>query len=218
MGEPVSIVIVDDHPIFRAGLVQTLLDEPGFRVVGQGASAREAIDLVRDLTPDVLLLDASMEDSGLDRIGDIVAVHPSVRIIILTASKDDDDVARALEAGVFGYVLKGLTARELVNVVHSVRAGQSYISPGAMGGLRAVLKTGTGNAAGEAQHPALSTQESHVLRLVARGLSNKEIGAQLKVTEKTVKFHLSNVFAKLHVRNRVEATLRARQIWADPAN
>jgi two-component system, NarL family, nitrate/nitrite response regulator NarL len=215
MTEKVSIVIVDDHPIFRSGLVQTLALEPGFSVVAEGSSAEEAVALVRAFKPDILLLDVSMSDSGIDRIAQIMTIHPQVRVIVVTASQNDNDIARALEAGVPGYVLKGTTGRELIDIVHLVHAGQSYISPRAMSGLWAALKGGAGHDEHQAQIASLSRQEVHVLRLVAQGLNNKEIGAQLGVTEKTVKFHLSNVFAKLHVRNRVEASILARQAWAD---
>jgi DNA-binding NarL/FixJ family response regulator len=196
-------------------VVQTLKLAPGFSVLAEGGSADEAVALARRWTPDVLLLDVSMIDSGIDRIAEIIAVHPGVRIIVLTASGNDGDVTRALEAGVPGYVLKGATGRELIDIVRSVHGGQTYISPKAMGGLWAALKGQVGQDAHRDLLASLSRQEVQVLRLVARGLNNKEIGAQLDVTEKTVKFHLSNVFAKLAVRNRVEASILARQAWAD---
>lgn len=215
MTKSISVVVVDDHPIFRTGVVQTLKLDPGFSILAEGDSADEAVALVRKWTPDVLLLDVSMTDSGIDKIAEITAAHPAVRIIVLTASGNEGDISRALEAGVPGYVLKGTTGSELIDIVRSVQGGQTYISSKAMGGLWAALKDQVGQDAHRDILASLSRQEVQVLRLVARGLNNKEIGAQLDVTEKTVKFHLSNVFAKLEVRNRVEASIFARQTWAD---
>lgn len=215
MAETTSIVIVDDHPIFRLGLTHALLLDGALSVIGEGASAAEAVALVRSLKPDVLLLDAFMDDSGLDRIRDIFAVHPPVRIIILTVSQSDEDVAKALEAGVSGYVLKGMSGRELAEIIRLVCSGQTYISPQAMGGVLAALRWKSAKKQDLAEKFALSGKELTVLRLVAQGLNNREIAAQLGVTERTIKFHLSNVFAKLDVRNRVEAGILAREFWTD---
>lgn len=215
MSSQVSIVIVDDHPIFRTGLAQVLEMEPDFSVVGEGGCADEAVELAGRLAPDLMLLDVSMSDSGIERIGDIMRASPDTRIVMLTASRNDDDIARTLEAGVSGYVLKGTTGRELIDIVRTVRDGQTYISPQAMGGLWAALKAGPDHDAQKSQFASLSRQEVQVLRLLARGLNNREIGNHLGVTEKTVKFHLSNVFSKLNVRNRVEASILARRAWPD---
>lgn len=215
MSSTVSIVIVDDHPIFRTGLAQVLRTEPDFVVVGEGGSGQDALELVRSLAPDLLLLDVSMSDSGIDRIGDILKVHPETRIVMLTASRNDDDIARTLEAGVSGYVLKGTSGRELIDILRAVCNGQTYISPQAMNGLWAALKAGPDHEAQKNHVSSLSRQEVQVLRLVAVGLNNREIGNRLGVTEKTVKFHLSNVFSKLSVRNRVEASIMARRVWHD---
>jgi two-component system nitrate/nitrite response regulator NarL len=210
--EPVSIVVVDDHPMFRAGLVQALSMDPEFCVVGEGSCAADAVNLVGNLHPRVLLLDARMKDSGIDRVGDILSVHPDVRIVMVTASEDEDDVARALDAGVSGYVLKGTTAPEMREIVRSILAGENYVAPSLMKGFWGALKPKAVEARREAR---LSPRETEVLRPLALGLSNREIAARLGVTEKTVKFHLSNIFAKLAVRNRVEASIRARQMWPE---
>lgn len=215
MPETTSIVIVDDHPIFRLGLTHALLLEGGLSVIGEGASAAEAVALVRSLKPEVLLLDASMDDNGLDRIRDIFAVHPALRIIILTVSQSDEDVAKALEAGVSGYVLKGMTGRELADIIRLVCSGQTYISPRAMGGVLAALRWKSSKKQDLAERFGLSAKELTVLRLVAQGLNNREIAMQVGVTERTIKFHLSNVFAKLDVRNRVEAGILVREFWTD---
>ena len=162
--------------------------------------------------PNVLLLDSRMSDSGIERIGEILAVYPELRIVMVTASGDEGDVARALDAGVSGYVLKGTTATEMCKILRSIVAGENYIAPDLMKGLWGALKTRTRQAEDDAK---LSKREAEVLQLLARGMNNREIGLKLDVTEKTVKFHLSNVFAKLHVRNRVEASIIARRIWPE---
>lgn len=212
--EPIRVVVVDDHPMFRAGLVQALSAEDDFVVIGEGGSAAEAVELVRNLRPNILLLDSRMGDSGIDRVSEILSVHPDIRVVMVTASEDESDVARALDAGVSGYVLKGTTATAMRDIVRSVMAGENYFTPELMKGLWGALKT-RGRQTEDAAK--LSRRELQVLQLVALGLNNREIGERLQVTEKTVKFHLSNVFAKLRVRNRVEASIVARRIWPDMA-
>lgn len=201
--------------MFRTGLIQSISLDGDISVIGEGGSAAQAIDLVSRLQPDVLLLDAKMDDSGVDRIGDILQAMPSVRIIMVTASEEEDVITRALEAGVAGYVLKGTTAPEMRSIVRSVYAGENFIATDVIGKVLTGLKGKTGLS--EQLHPSqpLSKQETQVLQQLAHGLSNREIGVRLAVTERTVKFHLSNAFAKLHVRNRVEASILARRMWPD---
>lgn len=210
----ITLAVVDDHPMFRAGLIQAVSADGDISVLGEGSSAAEAVTLVRSLHPDILLLDARMEDSGIERIGDILLTHPQVRVIMVTASEDETDIARALEAGVSGYVLKGTTGPDMRSIVRLVNAGETFIPKDLVGRLLNILKDNTSSA--RQDHGAdLSKQETQVLQTLALGLSNREIGARLGVTERTVKFHLSNIFAKLNVRNRVEASIMARRIWPD---
>jgi len=211
----IRILVVDDHPMFRIGLIQSISMDGDISVIGEASSAAQAMALVRDLKPDVLLLDAKMADSGLDRIGDILQIQPSLRIIMLTASEESGEITQALEAGVAGYVLKGTTAPEMRSIVRTVHAGENFIAPEVMAKVMTGLK-GTSGAPSQLQPgQALSKQETQVLQQLAHGLSNREIGARLGVTERTVKFHLSNAFVKLHVRNRVEASIAARRLWPD---
>jgi two-component system nitrate/nitrite response regulator NarL len=214
----IRVVVVDDHPMFRAGLIQAVTMDPDISVVGEGSSGAEAVELVASLQPDILLLDARMQDNGVDRIRDVLGAHPPVRVIMVTASEDDADVARALEAGVSGYVLKGTTGMDMRAILRSVSEGANYVPQDMVSRLLSILKGKADSTQPEPVATNLSGQETHVLQALAQGLSNREIGARLGVTERTVKFHLSNAFAKLKVRNRVEASIIARRMWSDLDN
>lgn len=213
MAEVIRLVVVDDHPMFRSGLIQAVSQDGDISVIGEGTSAAEAVQLVATLQPDMLLLDARMDDSGVDRVSDVLQVCPSVRVIMVTASEDNEDVSRALEAGVSGYVLKGTTGPVMRDIVRSVHAGENFIASAMIGRLLHVMKDK--DTRPPQPDARLSGQETQVLQNLAHGLSNREIGVQLGVTERTVKFHLSNAFTKLKVRNRVEASIIARRMWPD---
>lgn len=208
----IRIVVVDDHPMFRTGLIQAVTVDGDISAVGEGGSAAEAVELVAALRPDVLLLDAQMSDDGLERIPDIVQAHPETRIVVVTASNDENDIARAVEAGVYGYVLKGTTGTDMRAIVRQVNMGENVIPKDMFTKLMGVLKAKSA-VAGKGGEAKLSKQETQVLQFLARGLSNREIGMRLDITERTVKFHLSNTFSKLQVRNRVEASISARRMW-----
>ncbi|MBD8065944.1 response regulator transcription factor [Devosia sp. PTR5] len=205
MRSSTRIVVVDDHPVFRAGLVQLLRIEPSFDIVAEGGSVQEAVDLARDLQPDLLLLDLSMEQSGLEAIGRIDDVAAKTKVIILTASDAAFDVQTALDRGVSGYLLKGSTGAEILDAVSLVSKGTNFVSPRAMS--RAILAARDGAAGADARLSSLSPRERTVLEMMASGLSNREIGTKLGIGEKSVKFHVTNIFSKLGVRNRVEAVI-----------
>jgi Response regulator containing a CheY-like receiver domain and an HTH DNA-binding domain len=210
----ISIVIIDDHPIFREGLKQALLLEKEFRVVAEGDCAADAVQLVQQTSADILLLDAWMADNGIDRLPEILALCPRLKVIVLSASSDDRDVTKAMEAGASGYVLKGTTAQKLHQVVRDVRGGDVVVDTALLGGLWRALGNNAQHHEQSAEQIGLSRQETKTLRLLADGMSNKEIARELQVSEKTVKYHVSNVFLKLGVRNRVQASIRARTLWA----
>lgn len=198
-------------------MIQAVTVDGDISAVGEGGSAAEAVELVAALRPDVLLLDAQMSDNGLERIPDIVQAHPETRIVVVTASNDENDIARAVEAGVYGYVLKGTTGSDMRSIVRLVNKGENVIPKDMFGRLMGLLrnKAAPTERAGGAK---LSKQETQVLQFLVRGLSNREIGACLDITERTVKFHLSNTFSKLQVRNRVEACNTARRMWPSLEN
>ena len=203
MSAMVRVVVVDDHPLFRAGVTQSLGLDPAIKVVDEGGSGSEAIDLARRHAPDVILLDISMPDNGIDAAAAISSGENPPRILMLTVSGDGHDIMRAIDAGAAGYVLKGVGATDLIAAVKSVAAGDSFLSPSLSLNLLATLRGSNGKRV----LAALSSREQHILRLVAQGLSNREIGAQLDVQEKTVKYHMTNILKKLKVRNRVEAAM-----------
>jgi DNA-binding NarL/FixJ family response regulator len=216
MSDSIQVAIVDDHPLFREGVVTALSSHPDVRVVGEGGTADEALELVSELLPDVLLLDISLPGNGLQAVSRISAVCPFTRIVMLTASEDEDDITTALKAGARGYIVKGISGRELVAVVRAVHAGDVYVTPALASSLLFHL-TGRGarQAGAGKQVDDLTERERQILELVAAGRSNREVGEALAITEKTVKHHMTNILQKLQVRNRVEAALWARGAGKD---
>jgi DNA-binding NarL/FixJ family response regulator len=209
MTDPIRILIADDHPLFREGVAQSLAGEPDFTVVGQAGSGEEAFSLVANLLPDVLLLDVTMPgDGGIVTASKMSAAWPVVRIMMLTVSEDQDTLMAALKAGARGYVLKGVTARDLANAVRVVAGGDIYISPALAGGILFEL---TANKQDDDPLTSLTDRERDILSLVAEGLTNREIGDRLHLAEKTIKHYMTNVLQKLHVRSRVEAALLAQK-------
>ncbi|MCL5952431.1 MAG: response regulator transcription factor [Chloroflexi bacterium] len=212
MTESLQVVIVDDHPLFREGVVGTLRAEPDIEVVGQGETAEEAFRLGTELLPDILLLDISIPGGGLSAVPKIAAACPVTKIVMLTASEEEDDVVAALQAGARGYIVKGVAARELVRVLRAVHAGEAYVTPALAASLLAVMPGKPAGERGASPLQDLTERERQILELVAAGHSNKEIGQQLYLSEKTVKHYMTNILQKLHVRNRVQAALVAHKV------
>ena len=195
----IRIVVVDDHPVVREGLVASLEDDPEFRVVGSAGSADDALPLVTTQHPDVILLDLELPGvNGLEAIPALAAAHPASRILILTAYDTDERVLGAIRAGAKGYLLKGASLEEIARAIRSVHAGESYLEPRIATKVLAEL--------GPRRRPAaLSHREREVLRLVAGGRSNKQIARELGITERTVKFHVTSILNKLGAENRAQA-------------
>ncbi len=211
--DKIRLVIIDDHPIFREGVVAILGSEADLEVVGQGINAEDALRLTREFLPDVILLDVNMPGGGLNAAQMIAASYPVVKIIMLTGSTEEDDVMNALKAGAHAYVLKGVAARELNGILHRVFAGEGYVTPSLAASLLSEMR-GTP----QEKQPAtidlfedLTERERQILELIAEGTSNKEIGQKLFLTEKTIKHYVTNILQKLHVSNRVQAALIAQQ-------
>lgn len=211
MANDIRVVLIDDHPLFREGVAKTLDGEPDFEVVGQGLDAADAVRLTSDLLPDIVLLDISLPGGGIEAARRIAIACPVVKILMLTVSEQEDDVIAALQAGARGYILKGVSGRDLVRIVRAVEQGESYVSPDLAARLLADVRQ-TDHAHRQAHDPLsdLTIREEQVLDLVSRGLSNKEIGRKLELQEKTIKHYMTNILQKLQVRNRVEAALMAQ--------
>lgn len=211
--DKIRLVIIDDHPIFfREGVASILGSEPDIEIVAQGISADDALSMTRDFLPDVILLDVNMPGGGLNAAQAIANSFPVVKIIMLTGSADEDDVLAALKAGAHAYVLKGVAARELNGILHTVYAGEGYVTPSLAANLLSEMKTPTREK--QAQPDAfdeLTERERQILELIAAGTSNKEIGQKLFLTEKTIKHYVTNILQKLHVNNRVQAALLAQK-------
>jgi DNA-binding NarL/FixJ family response regulator len=176
--------------------------------VGQAENAEEAVRIIREELPDLALLDITMPGGGIEAARKIAAVCPATRIVMLTVSEDEDDLLEAMKAGASGYVLKGVSARELAAVLRSVSAGEVYVAPSlAFGLLREMSRPRPSDPLAE-----LSSRERQVLELVAGGLSNQEIGLELGLAEKTIKHYMTNILTKLQVRSRVEAALLAAKV------
>jgi two-component system nitrate/nitrite response regulator NarL len=211
MPDRIRIVLVDDHPLFREGVAITLASEPDFDVVGQGVSAEDAVQLAMDFLPDIALLDISMPGGGIEAARQIAVSCPVVKIVMLTVSEHDDNVVQALQAGARGYILKGVGGADLVNIVRAVDQGESYVSPDLAARLLTRVQSEDTDDAPSDPLADLTAREEQILKLVSRGLSNKEVGRDLDLREKTVKHYMTNILQKLQVRNRVEAALVARE-------
>jgi DNA-binding NarL/FixJ family response regulator len=193
------VMIVDDHPIVREGLRGMLAAEPGLEVAAEAASGDEAVALAPRVRPDVILMDLRMP--GGDGVSTIERLGPGHRVLVLTTFEDDADIVRAVRSGAAGYLLKDASRTDLAAAIRDVAAGRTVLSPSVSARLR---------AASEAPAPAvLSAREAEVLALVARGLTNAEIGGRLFIGQATVKTHLLRVFAKLGVSDRTAAVMAA---------
>ena len=208
MAEPIRVVVADDHPLLRQGVINSLQSSGDIEVVAEAADAQGAVEMVRKHLPDVVLLDVTMPGDGIQAARSIATACPATCIVMLTVSEDEDDLLAAMKAGARGYVLKGVSATDLTNIVRSVNNGDVYVAPAlAFGLLREMGKPRVSNPVSD-----LTTRERQVLELVGAGLSNQEIGLRLGLAEKTIKHYMTNVLTKLQVRSRVEAALLAAKL------
>jgi DNA-binding NarL/FixJ family response regulator len=211
-GAIARLVVVDDHPLYRSGVIRSLAESGLFDIVGEGASAAEAISLCAALQPDLVLLDISMPGGGVAAIPAIVGKAPETLVVMLTVSEQEDDIMAALAAGARGYLLKGVGAAELIATLSAVLSGESYVAPSLAARLLIAMKSAP-QPAGRTPFEALTAREEQILKLVAGGLSNKEVGRRLDLQEKTVKHYMTSILQKLQARNRVEAAVMAREHW-----
>ena len=217
---PVTLLVVDDHTLFRRGLIALLGQDTGLHVVGEAGDAAEALRLVPTLQPDVILLDNHLPGvMGVDAIRGLREVSPRSRVLMLTVSEDSQDLAAALRNGAQGYLLKTIDGDLLAQAIRRAAQGEPVVSPELMGKLVAAFQSqGAPSAASPVPAPEvaapdsgtpLSPREEEVLREIARGMSNKEIARVLDIAETTVKIHVQHILRKLGLTSRVQAAVYA---------
>ncbi|HDZ73650.1 MAG TPA: response regulator transcription factor [Aurantimonas coralicida] len=205
----VSIAIIDDHPIVRQGLASVLANEPQFDLVAEGISAKEAVDIAQRQKPDLMILDLGIPGGGISALTRIAALVPSVKCIILTVCDSAETAISALNAGAKGYILKGVSARDLTGAIWTVVHDESFVSPEFATKLlqAAQVKNDT-----RLDFQKLSFRESQILDKVELGLTNKQIADHLNLSEKTVKYYMSIIMHKFGVANRVSAVIAAQKL------
>jgi DNA-binding NarL/FixJ family response regulator len=208
--ETLRVLIVDDHDLFRTGL-RNLLEEQGVQVVGEAGSGNDAVRFVRELAPDVVVMDLNMPGmGGVDATRHISSIAPLTRVVMLTISEEDSDVMDAILAGACGYLLKDASIQDLIAGIESAARGESLISPAiAAKVLQRVRATSTQPAIAQTIRSELSDREIEVLKLIANGKDNAVIAAELHISPKTVKNHISNILMKLQIDNRIQAAVYA---------
>jgi two-component system NarL family response regulator len=212
--EPIRTLIVDDHALFRRGLEIVLASESDIEVVGQAGDGTEAIERASEALPDVVLMDVRMpRSSGIEACRAIKDVAPSAKIIILTMSDEEEDLFEAIRAGASGYLLKDIPLDEVSEAVRAVHGGQSLISPAMAGKLltefAALAKRDQEEVPQQVPAPKLTDREMQVLKLVARGMNNRDIAKELFISDNTVKNHVRNILEKLQIHSRMEAVMVA---------
>ncbi len=215
----INLILADDHAVVRAGTRQLLERQPDLRVVGEAADGEEAVRLAKELKPHVVVMDVRMPKmSGVEATRRIKQEVPEVAVLVLTAHDDDEYVFALLQAGANGYLLKTAEMEELVKAIRAVAAGQSALDPVVTGKVVAQFASGRSlpdvMANVKDEYEGLTEREMEILRLVGKGLTNKDIGQQLYISDRTVQAHLSNIFSKLGVNSRTEAVMYAvRRGW-----
>lgn len=195
----VRILVADDHPVVRDGLVAMLTTQTDFRVVGQASTGREVVANIEIARPDVLLLDLEMPDlDGVEALRQVTAEHPEVKVLVFTAFDDDERIVSAVQAGAQGYLLKGSPRDEVFDAIRVISQGGSLLQP-------VVASKLMRHVSSQGVRSRLTARELEALDLLANGMTNKEIAAELVITVRTVKFHVSSILRKLEAGNRTEA-------------
>src|SRR5215471_9753937 len=213
--EPIRTMIVDDHALFRRGLEMVLEGEPDIDLVGQASDGAEAVEKAAESLPDIVLMDIRMPRSnGIEACRAVKEAAPSAKIVILTISDEEEDLFEAIRAGASGYLLKDIPLDEVAEAVRAVHGGQSLINPSMAGKLLTEFATLAKRDSEEerTQHvapPKLTDREMEVLKLVARGMNNRDIAKELFISENTVKNHVRNILEKLQIHSRMEAVMIA---------
>lgn|SRR5512143_2104392 len=208
--DKLTVLIADDHPLFRKGMRALLEAMPGTEPAGEATSGAEAVRLAEQLQPDVVLMDLQMPDGGgLEAIRSITQTSPHIRVLVVTMFQDDDSVFAAMRAGARGYVLKDMKDEDIERAIRAVGNGDAIFSPAIA--MRLMSFFNARPALPVALFPELSESERNVLRLMAQGAANEAIAQQLSLTTKTVRNYASNIFSKLQVADRAQAIIKARE-------
>src|SRR5215217_3964123 len=217
MEESIRVLIADDHPLFRDGMRGLLGSLPEMEVVGEASSGEQAIELARELQPDVILMDIQMPGiNGIEATREILHVSPRIGVVVVTMFEDEDSVFAAMRAGARGYLLKDSSGREVGHAVRAVAGGEAIFGAGVAKRLISFFNApspaaSAGSAVSRRAFPELTEREEEILSLVAQGKINQEIAKELFVSLKTVRNHVSNIFLKLQVADRAQAVIRARE-------
>jgi DNA-binding NarL/FixJ family response regulator len=212
--EPIRTMIVDDHALFRRGLEMVLEEEADIELAGQASDGTEAIEKAAEFLPDVVLMDIRMpRSSGIEACRAMKEAAPSAKIVILTISDEEEDLFEAIRAGASGYLLKDIPLDDVADAVRAVHGGQSLINPSMAAKLltefAALARRDEEERAQEVPAPRLTEREMQVLKLVARGMNNRDIAKELFISENTVKNHVRNILEKLQIHSRMEAVMVA---------
>jgi DNA-binding NarL/FixJ family response regulator len=208
---PIRLLIVDNHTLFRQGLVSLLQSEPGLQVIGEAAGGEEALKLARELQPDVVLMDVKMPGmDGVEATRRLLEVMPHARVLMLTVSEEEENLFAAIQAGARGYILKNADADELLQAIERVHAGEAMLSPVMTFRLLQALRSG-GAPIAYSELP-LTSREQDVFQLLVQGASNRQIAESLMITENTVKTHVRNILEKLELHSRTEVAAYARRL------
>ena len=210
--EPIRVLVVDDHALFRRGLQMVLEQEPDIEVVGEASDGAEAVTTAAEMLPDIVLMDVRMpKRGGIDACTSIHETVPSAKIIMLTISDEEVDLYDAIKAGAMGYLLKEISIEEVASAIRAVHGGQSLISPSMASKLLTEFASMIKKTDDRQQVPTprLTDREMEVLKLVAKGMNNRDIAKQLFISENTVKNHIRNILEKLQLHSRMEAVVYA---------
>jgi DNA-binding NarL/FixJ family response regulator len=211
MEESIRVLIADDHPLFRDGMLGLLGSLADMKVVGEASSGEQAIELARELQPDVILMDIKMPGiNGIEATREILHTSPRIGVLVVTMFEDDDSVFAAMRAGARGYLLKDSSSQEVGHAIRAVASGEAIFGPGVAQRLISFFSAPS-PAVSRRAFPELTEREEEVLSLVAQGKTNQQIAKELFVSLKTVRNHVSNIFLKLQVADRAQAVIRARE-------
>jgi DNA-binding NarL/FixJ family response regulator len=207
----IRLLIVDNHTLFRQGLVSLLQSEPGLQVIGEAGGGEEALKLAQEVQPDVVLMDVKMPGmDGVEATRRLLEVMPHARVLMLTVSEEEENLFAAIQAGARGYILKNADADELLQAIHRVHAGEAMLSPMMTFRLLQVLRSG--GALPPSSELPLTSREQDVFQLLVQGASNRQIAESLTITENTVKTHVRNILEKLELHSRSEVAAYARRV------